>query len=142
MNRKETCFCSIFSFRSLLRCIHFCFSTLFKCRALLNFLAVTARQTLITGMFLTVEAISHCNKQAREAVCSLSFSIVKSSRNIFVENMLLSCRNTNQLKLEKKNAKLKKRCREGQFTLLMERRSCFTEREYKVGDSSVWRGEG
>ena len=44
-NSKEICFCSMFSFRSLLRCIHFCFSTLFKCRALLKFLAVTARQT-------------------------------------------------------------------------------------------------
>lgn len=53
-------------------------------------------------MFLTVEAISHCNKQAREAASSLSFCIVKSSENIFVENMLLSHRNTNQLKIEKK----------------------------------------
>lgn len=63
---------------------------------------MTLRQTLITGMFLTVEAISHCNKQAREAASSLSFCIVKSSENIFVENMLLSHRNTNQLKIEKK----------------------------------------
>lgn len=63
---------------------------------------MTARQTLITGMFLTEEAISQCNKQAREAACSLSFSIVKSSRNIFVENMLLSGRNMNQLKLGEK----------------------------------------
>lgn len=69
---------------------------------------MTARQTLITGMFLTVEAISHCSKQAREAVCSLSFGIVKSSQNIFVENMLLSRRNAKQLKLGKKKAELKK----------------------------------
>lgn len=102
---------------------------------------MTARQTLITGMFLTVEAISHCSKQAREAVCSLSFGIVKSSQNIFVENMLLSRRNAKQLKLGKKKGRAKKRCEERQFILLVERRSCIMEREYKVEDSLIWREE-
>lgn len=38
MNRRETSLCSLFSFRTLLNCVHFLLLLLFTCRALLSFL--------------------------------------------------------------------------------------------------------
>lgn len=68
---------------------------------------MTARLALIASMFLTVEAISHCNKQGREAACSLSLSNVKSPEHFAGKHAFVT-QKCEPARVREKNSELKK----------------------------------